>query len=82
MRKPQYRSESAPPWHGHLVYGKRHDQRLEIDGFPHVDTWSTFVYFLFVCLFAIADTVLWLAGSGKSVLWYVLLQVPYSFLVH
>ena len=66
--KSKYCPQSASSRYGHVVYRRRHLQKMEIGEFPYVDPWLTFAYLLpifYQCWFS----PIWLAGSGKSVLW-------------
>ena len=54
-----------------MVFGKRWVQRLEVDGFVTLDSRKTCVSILPVVMTPFDGVSYLVAGSGKTVLWFV-----------
>ena len=70
LYKSQYRTEGPPQGNSILVFPKRCFRGVETVSFPLVDPWQT--YGLFLSLLDVSLTAVLVAGSGKSVLWFVI----------
>jgi hypothetical protein len=54
-----------------MVFRKQHVQQLEVDGFVTLDSWKTCVSILPVVTTPFDGVSCFVAGSGKTVLWFV-----------
>ena len=54
-----------------MVFGKQNVQRLEVGGFVTLDSWKMCVSILPVVTTPFDGVLYFIAGSGKTVLWFV-----------
>ena len=76
----QYRVQGPLQGHRGVVFPGRYFQPVEVIAFSFVDPWQTHVPFLATAYTVLTSALT--AGSGKSVLWFVIPALRYLLLLN